>query len=120
MQLIGHQGDVAFFKAKKFPKGLVQDAQTKAGILANGTGSGHAHHVDDLAAATASKDPKTGLIYLDVTARVSVSHGRARGFEGKEADHDYHNPVWLEPGIYATGVVDETDWIAKTIRKVID
>lgn len=120
MQLLGHQGDIAIFKAKAFPKGLIQDAQTKSGILASGTMSGHAHQVDDLTKATVFKDPTDGLLYLDVTAPVSITHGRMRDFSGKEADHDYHHPILLEPGIYAAGVVEETDWISKTVRKVID
>lgn len=120
MQLLGHQGDIAFFKAAALPEGLIQDASTKVGILAAGTQSGHAHQVEDLAAATVYVDPKSGMRWLDVTAPVRITHGRKRGFEGKEADLDYHNPVTLEPGIVAAGVVHETDWLAKTIRQVID
>lgn len=120
MQLLGHQGDIVFFKAAALPEGLVQDNETKAGVLARGAQSGHAHQVDDPAAATVYRNPIDGMLYLDVTSRVSVSHGRAHGFGGKEADHDYHNPVWLEPGIVAAGVVHETDWLSKTIRQVID
>lgn len=120
MQLVGYQGDLAFFRTTVLPSGLTQDHGTAAGVLARGTQSGHAHQVDDPAAAAVFLDPKTGMRWLDVTSRVSVSHGRARGFGGKEADHDYHKTVWLEPGVYAVGVVHETDWLSKTIRQVVD
>lgn len=120
MELIGHQGDVCFFKIDRLPPDLVEDKQTKNAILAYGEASGHAHQFDDLAAVKAFKCPKSNLIYLDVKKRASISHGRARDFVGREADHDYHKPVYLDPGLYAAGVVEETDWISKTIRKVVD
>ncbi len=120
MQLIGHQGDAVFFKVKKFPKNLIQDAQTKAGIIADGTGSGHAHQFADLASVELFKSEDGKLIYCDVTHEATVTHGRSRIFNGKEADTDYHNPVTLQPGLYAVGIVDETDWINKTIRRVVD
>ncbi len=120
MQLLGHQGDVAFFKVSKLPNGLTEDMLTKQGILANGTMSGHAHQVSDHTNAMVFKDPSDGLLYLEVTAPVDITHGRTRGFEGKEADFDYHKPVRLAPGLYAAGIVEETDWISKTVRKVID
>lgn len=120
MQLIGHQGDVCFFKVDVMPKGLVQDKQTKNAILAYGEASGHAHQFDDLGAVEAFKDPASNLIYLNVKKRAAISHGRARDFVGREVDHDYHKPVFLDPGLYAAGIVEETDWISKTTRKVVD
>lgn len=120
MQLIGFQGDCVFFSVDKLPKGLIQDKQTKNAILAYGELSGHAHQFDDLEAVEAFKDPKNSLVYLNVKRRSAVSHGRARDFVGKEADHDYHNVIWLDPGLYVTGIVEETDWLSKTIRRVVD
>lgn len=120
MQLLGHQGDVCFYKVDAIPAGVIEDKQTTLGILAYGELSGHAHQFDDLESVSVMKDPKSNLIYIDVKKRVSVSHGRARDFVGKEADHDYHNVIWLDPGLYATGIVEETDWLTKTIRRVAD
>lgn len=120
MHLIGHQGDVCFFKVEKLPKGLIEDRQTKNAILAYGEASGHAHQFDDIDSVSVYKEPGTNLIYLDVKRRASISHGRARDFVGREADHDYHNLVHLDPGLYSTGIVEETDWLTKTIRKVVD
>jgi hypothetical protein len=120
MEYIGHQGDVCFFAVKNLPKGLVEDKQTKNAILAYGEASGHAHQFDDMGAVECWRDPESNLIYLNVLRRTQISHGRARDFVGREADHDYHNPVFLDPGLYSTGIVEETDWINKTIRRVID
>lgn len=120
MHLIGHQGDVCFYKVDKLPTGLVQDKQTANAILAYGEASGHAHQFDDMNSVEVFKDPGTNMIYLNVKSRSSISHGRARDFVGREADHDYHNVIFLDPGLYATGIVEETDWLTKTIRKVID
>jgi CBS-domain-containing membrane protein len=120
MHLIGHQGDVCFYSVKKLPKELVQDQQTKLGIFAYGEFSGHAHQLVELDAAEVFKDPESNLIYLKVNRRVGIAHGRARDFVGKEADHDYHHVVSLDPGLYSTGIVEETDWLTKTIRRVVD
>lgn len=120
MKLIGHQGDVCFYKIDKLPEGLIRDKQCENAILAYGEASGHAHQFDQMRDVDVLKDPESGMMYLDVKRRTSISHGRARDFVGTEADHDYHNLVWLDEGLYATGIVEETDWLSKTIRKVID
>lgn len=104
-----------------FPSDLYQDDQCKNAILAYGEASGHAHqftHPEDAVVYRSKKYAK--VLFLDVKKRTTVEHGRARDFKGKEADHDYHNPVWLDPGKYVTGIVEETDWISKQIRRVID
>ena len=119
MKLLGHQGDIVIFGIEILPKNLIEDAQTKAGILARGEASGHAHQLDDLDNGQVFKG-NNGLLYVDVKRTLKIVHGRARDFTGKEGDHDYHNPVTLDPGLYSIGIVEETDWISKTIRKVID
>lgn len=127
MQLIGHQGDVCFYSVDRIPEGLGEDQQTKLAILAYGEFSGHAHQlIDPETGGLPSEDvvevrkAGDGLIYLNVKRRVGVVHGRARDFTGKEADHDYHNVVYLEPGLFATGIVEETDWLTRQIRRVVD
>ena len=121
MELVGHQGDVVFFKVNKLPnlKLLKQDAQTKAGVFQRGALSGHDHALVDPKVAVLFRGDD-GLIYVDAPEGAQVMHGRARDFLGEEPDTDYHKPVTLEPGIYAAGMVEETDWLTKTIRKVID
>jgi len=120
MNLLGFQGDVCFYSVPSIPSGLVEDNQTKLGILAYGELTGHAHQLDALEGVRVFKDPSSNLIYLDVAERVSISHGRARDFQGKEADHDYHNLVHLDPGKYSVGIVEETDWLTKVTRRVAD
>lgn len=105
----------------KWPTDLYQDAQCKNAILAYGEASGHAHQFvnpDDVQVFRSKKHAK--VLFLDVKKRTKIEHGLARDFVGREADHDYHSPVWLDPGQYVTGIVEETDWLTKTIRQVVD
>ena len=120
MLLIGFQGDCCFFSVDKIPEELYQDQQTKDGILAYGEGSGHCHAVHNLDDVEVYKDPNSNLIYLNVIRRTAVTHGRIKGFTGKETDTDYHSSVYLDPGKYVTGIVEETDWLTRTIRRVVD
>lgn len=124
MKLLGHQGDVCIFRVDELPtEGLLVDKQGENGILAYGEASGHAHQFDVLERVEVYKSEKPelqGLRLIRVKDTVKLVHGRARDFVGKEADHDYHNPIELPPGNYVTGIVQETDWLTRTIRKVID
>jgi hypothetical protein len=124
IKLAGHQGDVCIFEVDELPTDLVQDAQAKNAILAYGELSGHAHQFEDMATVRVSKstNPKyEGLCFVEPLKDAKLVHGKARDFFGREADHDYHNPVILKEGKkYMTGIVEETDWITKTIRRVID
>lgn len=119
MQLIGFQGDTVYFKVDSLPEKLTEDAQLKRGIIAQGSGSGHSHSFEH-AERVALYRGEDGLLYADVREPTRVVHGRAPGFQGTEADHDYHNPVSLPAGIYAIGIVEEVDWLTKTIRRVVD
>ena len=120
MNLIGHQGDAVFFQVKEFPKDLIEDLQTKSGVIAEGVLSGHAHQFESLSDVELFKCPKTSLIYCNVKVETLVLHGRSKTFAGKESDTDYHDPIKLSPGLYAVGIVAETDWITKVVRKVVD
>lgn len=120
MELIGFQGDCVFFKVDKMPQGLSQDEQTKNAILAYGEASGHAHQFEDVSAVEVYKESGSNVIYINVKRETRVTHGRARDFVGKEVDHDYHSAIVLHPGLYASGIVEETDWITGHIRKVVD
>lgn len=122
----GHQGDVVFFRIDEFPVGdRKTDDQTKQGILAYGEASGHAHQFVDESLASIElfrvmTEAHKDLLFAEVREPATIEHGRARDFEGEEADHDYHKPVTLTPGKYLIGIVEETDWINKTIRRVVD
>ncbi len=105
----------------QWPDDLYQDAQCENAILAYGEASGHAHQFVNQEDVTVFKSKKFAkVLFLDVKKRTAIEHGRARDFIGREADHNYHAPVYLDPGKYVTGIVEETDWITKTTRKVID
>jgi hypothetical protein len=125
MELYGHQGDVCFYKVKSIPRSAVEgtDKQCVERALAYGEFSGHAHQVltEDRAKVKFFRNAnEPHLIYLEVLERIGIRHGRTEGFGGVETDNDYHNVVHLDPGTYATGIVVETDWLSKTIRKVVD
>jgi hypothetical protein len=49
-----------------------------------------------------------------------LEHGLIKGFKGNEADKDYHSMLTLKEGNYITGIVEETDWLTRTVRRVID
>lgn len=97
-----------------------QDAQCKNGILAYGEHSGHAHQFDDLSAVEVFKHKEKPYLRVVVNKECNLVHGRARDFKGKEADHDYHQPIHFNPGEFIFGIVEETDWLSKTIRRVVD
>jgi hypothetical protein len=120
----GHQGDVVIFQIDEFPKGKrTQDALTKKGQLALGELSGHAHAFADNSAVDLFKidgQLYQGLSFFEVKTPAKLEHGRIAGFTGREADADYHAVQEIPPGKYMTGIVPETDWLTRTIRKVID
>lgn len=125
VKCIGHQGDVAIFEIDEFPAGeRYQDELTKKSQLALGELSGHNHAFDDATAVDLFKiqDPKfQGLSFFETKKPATLVHGLIKGWKGKEADKDYHSEVTLKEGKkFVTGIVEETDWLTRTVRKVID
>jgi hypothetical protein len=125
-EAIGFQGDVCFFRVDEFPVGdLKQDAQTQEGALAYGEATGHAHQIEEECMTSVEVTKillKAGqsVIGLHVKKEITIRHSRLRGFQGQEADQDYHNAVTLPPGKYITGIVQEYDPFEKVMRKVVD
>lgn len=122
---IGHQGDVAIFEVDEFPAGeRFQDDLTKNCQLALGELSGHNHAFTDAAAVDLFKinDPAfQGLTFIETKKDAVLEHGLIKGFKGKEADKDYHSEVTFKGGKkFITGIVEETDWLTRSIRRVID
>lgn len=121
---IGHQGDVVIFQIDDFPEGpRVQDDLTKNHQLALGELSGHNHYFaepDSVNLFKVDKPEFQGLSFFQVDKPTPLVHGLIKGFKGREADKDYHSEIILKEGKYITGIVQETDWLTKTIRKVID
>lgn len=125
VECIGHQGDLCLFKVDAFPEGKrVVDQQCKDKTLAYGELSGHAHQFENSANVDVFKidmPEYEGLIFVEPKSDVILRHGRDRNFKGKEADLEYHNEILLKQGeLIITGIVEETDWLTKTIRRVID
>lgn len=125
IECVGHQGDVAIFEVDEFPMGeRVQDELTKNQQLALGELSGHNHYFEDSAAVDLFKinvPEFMGLTFVETKKPAKLVHGLIRGFKGKEADKDYHSEVTLKEGKkFITGIVQETDWLTRTMRKVVD
>lgn len=125
IKLLGHQGDVAIYEIDSFPDAQkVVDSQVKEKTLAYGEVTGHAHYFAEPETVDMFKVDSsefTGLCFFEVGTDNKLIHGRARNFTGTEPDQDYHNVINLTPGRkYMTGIFQETDWIAKVSRKVID
>ena len=123
VKFCGHQGDLCIYEVEEFPAGeKIKDKQCVEATLAYGELTGHAHQVDDLTAVDVFKNEKyPGVIFLHALKDATLRHGRERNFTGAEPDQWYHSEVTLKEGKkYITGIVEETDWIAKTIRRVVD
>jgi hypothetical protein len=125
VKFVGNQGDVCLFSLDDFPKGKrMQDTLTKNGQIALGEISGHNHAFADPTAIDLFKidDGKfEGLSFFQTNRPAELVHGRIKGFQGKESDSDYHSTAKFDEGKkFMTGIVVETDWITKTVRRVID
>jgi hypothetical protein len=122
--LEGHQGDVVIFKIDDFPEGeRIQDELTKKHQLALGELSGHNHaftNPTDVDLFKINRPEYQGLSFFRVKKPTTLEHGLIKGFKGREADQDYHSMLTLKEGNYITGIVEETDWLTRTVRKVID
>lgn len=124
VNLVGAQGDVVIFEIDEFPKGTrFQNELTEKGQLALGELSGHNHAFADMDGVDLFRIDKKefeGLSFFQLDKPTDLVHGLIKGFKGREADKDYHSVVTLKEGKYITGIVEETDWLTRTVRKVID
>lgn len=125
VKLLGHQGDVAIYEVDEFPAGKrIKDEQVKEATLAYGEVTGHAHYFETPEVVDLFKVDKSefnGVCFFEVSVECKLIHGRAKNFGGIEPDQDYHNKVVFLPNRkYMTGIFQETDWISKRIRQVID
>ncbi len=125
IKMVGHQGDVVIFEVDEFPTGeRTQDELTTKGQLALGELSGHNHAFDDVSSVELFKMPipeYEGLTFIRTKKPAKLVHGLIKGFKGREADQDYHSELTLKENTnYITGIVEETDWLTRTVRKVID
>lgn len=120
----GFQGDVVIFEIDEFPEGnRVQNELTEKHQLALGELSGHNHYFADPTSVDLFRIDKKeyeGLSFFQVDKPTALVHGLIKGFKGREADKDYHSEITLKEGKYITGIVEETDWLTRTVRRVID
>lgn len=125
IELIGHQGDLIIFSTEDIIEGnRIIDKQCENKTLAYGELTGHAHqfrsdaNVDVFKIANPAYD---GLIFVQPKEDVILRHGRDVNFRGIEPDTEYHSELkLLKDKTYITGIVEETDWLTKTVRKVVD
>jgi hypothetical protein len=123
VEMVGHQGDVVIFEIDNFPAGeKYQDELTNKGQLALGELSGHNHAFEDRSSVDLFKiKGYDGLSFFETKKPATLTHGLIKGFKGKEADQDYHSTLLLKEGKkYITGIVEETDWLTRTVRRVVD
>lgn len=116
------QGDLYIFRIDDFPKGeKYKNTMCEKGQLALGEVSHHDHRIDVLDKVNVFKIKGfDALSFLDVKENCKILHGLEKDYTGPTPDNDYHWSIDLKKGKYITGIVEETDWIAKTIRKVVD
>ena len=124
VNMVGHQGDVVIFEIDEFPEGeRVQDELTEKHQLALGELSGHNHaftNPEDVDLFKINDAKYQGLSFFKVKQPTTLEHGLIKGFKGNEADKDYHSMLTLKEGNYITGIVEETNWLTRTVRRVID
>lgn len=123
IELVMRQGDVYIFEVDEFPQGeRIQDSATKEQTLAYGEFSGHSHRFEDATAVDLFKIADyPGVTFVETKKPAELTHGFIKGFKGREGDQDYHSTLSLKEGKkYITGIVEETDWLTKTVRRVVD
>jgi len=123
MKLLGHQGDVCIFEVDEFPTGTkIENKQTEDKVIAYGELSGHCHafaEPENVELKMLEEYP--GMCLIEPLKETNLEHGRIKGWVGDEVDTWYHKPVTFKPGKkYITGIVEETDWITRQMRRVID
>lgn len=97
------QGDVVMKKIEALPKG---DAAVQSDrVLAWGEVTGHKHQVVN----------EPGVEVLRIMDRLYV-----KALKEFTVRHEEHDPVVVPPGIWEIGIVRETDWLTRTVRKVAD
>lgn len=121
-ELFMRQGDCYIYRVDQFPEGeIFQDEMTLKKQVALGELSGHNHAFDSGAAVDIFKIKGfDGLTLVDAKEDSDLTHGCIQGFKGKESDNDYHWSLKVPKGKYIVGIVPESDWISKTIRRVVD
>lgn len=103
-KLLLQQGDTLYFAIPELPPGLEEEVGNN--VVQHGEATGHAHrlHGDGF---RLYKNPKDDVRYLRI---VNVTALR----------HDEHKEIWIQPGDYRIGVVQEYDHFSEEARRVAD
>ena len=103
--MLYQQGDVLIKKIEKLPSNAIE-VERKNGklILAEGEATGHAHSIAALGAMLLKDN---GAMFLRANEVVALQHQE-------------HNTISIEPGVYKIDIVREYDHFAEEARKVRD
>lgn len=101
------QGDVIFTKLNAMPAGEHKRIeQDKRGVVfAEGEVTGHYHAIRHETDAELIRIGERMLLKLE---------------KGATVEHEEHEPITLEPGIWEVGQVREWDYLQQMERKVVD
>ncbi len=100
------QGDVILKRIASLPEGTVHVIKKDNNItLALGEVTGHHHTILDA--------PGSKLVSVDKMKYLVVE-------EKAVLTHQEHNPVTIEPGVYAFGIVQEWDYFSQQTNRVMD
>ena len=98
------QGDTIWTRIKSLPVGVKEVPRINGKIIAMHGEGGHTHCISDVDAMFYEKD---GKHYLTATRAVKLNH-------------EEHNTITIEPGIWEIGQVVEKDWLSAMVRPIID
>jgi hypothetical protein len=110
------QGDVIFKRIEMLPQGkrLPVPEDLRQGILAYGEVTGHRHQLMDSTAFDAFII--LNKVYIQVNKEMLLQHGMGKELKGVAE----HQSQVILPGVYQVDGAIETDWLTRTIRRVID
>lgn len=101
------QGDVLLKRISKLPSGtkmVIKNNNRNEMVLAEGETTGHYHGICE---DTSCLIEIEGKRYLNLKKPATLNHQE-------------HNPITLDPGIWQVGIVNEYDYFSQMKRKVVD
>ncbi len=98
------QGDVLLKRVEALPAGTRKTVNKNKLVLAGSESAGHYHGIDSDGSTLVEVD---GVRFINIQPLTDLLHQE-------------HNPITLDGGIWQVGIVNEYDYFAKMVRKVID
>jgi len=109
------QGDVHLVRIKAIPSGAKKLSRGQFGsVLAKGEATGHLHHIPAKYDTELFELEK--VLYLKVNEPSCLEHTKQGTFDPSVN----HGSIQLDPGLYQTGIANETDPFTEEVRKVSD